>query len=71
MTAYNRGQVLYRVAEVMEGRRVQFCEEVSAGEGLSAGKARAAVDAGRRARRSGGTAARRLPSRRPEAHRPR
>ena len=35
MTAYNRGQVLYRVAEVMEGRHVQFCEEVAAGEGLS------------------------------------
>jgi acyl-CoA reductase-like NAD-dependent aldehyde dehydrogenase len=45
MTAYNRGQVLYRVAEVMEGRHVQFCEEVAAGEGLSASKARAAVDA--------------------------
>lgn len=44
-TAYNRGQVLYRVAEVMEGRHVQFCEEVAALEGLSASKARAAVDA--------------------------
>ncbi|MGY2003847.1 aldehyde dehydrogenase family protein [Blastococcus sp. SYSU DS1024] len=44
-TAYNRGQVLYRVAEVMEGRHVQFCEEVGAAEGLSASKARAAVDA--------------------------
>ena len=33
-TAYNRGQVLYRVAEVMEGRHVQFCEEVAAGEGI-------------------------------------
>jgi acyl-CoA reductase-like NAD-dependent aldehyde dehydrogenase len=44
-TAYNRGQVLYRVAEVMEGRATQFAEEVAAGEGLSAGKARAAVDA--------------------------
>jgi acyl-CoA reductase-like NAD-dependent aldehyde dehydrogenase len=44
-TAYNRGQVLYRVAEVMEGRHVQFCEEVAAGEGLSSSKARAAVDA--------------------------
>ncbi|MGY1772239.1 aldehyde dehydrogenase family protein [Blastococcus sp. SYSU D00813] len=44
-TAYNRGQVLYRVAEVMEGRHAQFCEEVAAGEGLSSGKARAAVDA--------------------------
>ncbi len=45
MTAYNRGQVLYRVAEVMEGRHLQFCEEVAAGEGLSQSKARAAVDA--------------------------
>jgi acyl-CoA reductase-like NAD-dependent aldehyde dehydrogenase len=45
MTAYNRGQVLYRVAEVMEGRHVQFCEEVAHGEGLSGSKARAAVDA--------------------------
>jgi acyl-CoA reductase-like NAD-dependent aldehyde dehydrogenase len=44
-TAYNRGQVLYRVAEVMEGRHAQFCDEVAAGEGLSAGRARAAVDA--------------------------
>jgi acyl-CoA reductase-like NAD-dependent aldehyde dehydrogenase len=45
MTAYNRGQVLYRVAEVMEGRHVQFCAEVEAQEGISSGKARAAVDA--------------------------
>jgi acyl-CoA reductase-like NAD-dependent aldehyde dehydrogenase len=45
MTAYNRGQVLYRVAEVMEGRHAQFCDEVAAGEGLSSSKARAAVDA--------------------------
>jgi acyl-CoA reductase-like NAD-dependent aldehyde dehydrogenase len=44
-TAYNRGQVLYRVAEVMEGRAAQFVEEVAAGEGLSTAKARAAVDA--------------------------
>ncbi|MGY1608907.1 MULTISPECIES: aldehyde dehydrogenase family protein [unclassified Geodermatophilus] len=44
-TAYNRGQVLYRVAEVMEGRHAQFCEEVAAGEGLSSGRARAVVDA--------------------------
>ena len=44
-TAYNRGQVLYRVAEVMEGRHAQFCDEVAAGEGLSASKARASVDA--------------------------
>jgi len=44
-TAYNRGQVLYRVAEVMEGRAAQFVDEVAAGEGLSESKARAAVDA--------------------------
>lgn len=44
-TAYNRGQVLYRVAELMEGRRAQFVAEVRAAEGLSAAKAEAAVDA--------------------------
>ena len=44
-TAYNRGQVLYRVAELLEGRRGQFVEEVGAGEGLSRSKAEAAVDA--------------------------
>lgn len=45
MTAYNRGQVLYRVAEVMEGRRSQFVAEVQAAEGLSAGRADAVVSA--------------------------
>jgi acyl-CoA reductase-like NAD-dependent aldehyde dehydrogenase len=44
-TAYNRGQVLYRVAELMEGRRAQFVEEVIAGEGLTARRADAVVDA--------------------------
>jgi acyl-CoA reductase-like NAD-dependent aldehyde dehydrogenase len=44
-TAYNRGQVLYRIAEVMEGRHEQFSAEVSATEGLAIGKARAVVDA--------------------------
>jgi acyl-CoA reductase-like NAD-dependent aldehyde dehydrogenase len=44
-TAYNRGQVLYRVAEVLEGRQAQFVDEVAAAEGLSTSKARAAVDA--------------------------
>jgi acyl-CoA reductase-like NAD-dependent aldehyde dehydrogenase len=29
MTAYNRGQILYRVAEMMEGRRAQFREELA------------------------------------------
>jgi acyl-CoA reductase-like NAD-dependent aldehyde dehydrogenase len=44
-TAYNRGQVLYRVAEVMEGRRSQLADEVQAGEGLGRKQADAAVDA--------------------------
>jgi acyl-CoA reductase-like NAD-dependent aldehyde dehydrogenase len=44
-TAYNRGQVLYRIAEVMEGRHQQFSAEVAASEGLSMPKARAIVDA--------------------------
>jgi acyl-CoA reductase-like NAD-dependent aldehyde dehydrogenase len=44
-TAYNRGQVLYRVAEVMEGRRDQFVSEVSAGEGIGKRAANAIVDA--------------------------
>ncbi len=43
-TAMNRGQILYRVAELMEGRRAQFVEDVAQAEGLSAGTARAAVD---------------------------
>jgi acyl-CoA reductase-like NAD-dependent aldehyde dehydrogenase len=33
-TAMNRGQVLYRVAELMEGRRDQFVSEVSQAEGV-------------------------------------
>ncbi|WP_103504258.1 MULTISPECIES: aldehyde dehydrogenase family protein [unclassified Streptomyces] len=44
-TAYNRGQILYRVAEMLEGRREQFTAEVAAGEGLSKAKAAAQVDA--------------------------
>ena len=43
-TAMNRGQVLYRVAELMEGRRDQFVAEVAAAEGLRESKARTAVD---------------------------
>jgi acyl-CoA reductase-like NAD-dependent aldehyde dehydrogenase len=42
-TAMNRGQVLYRVAELMEGRRDQFVAEVAAAEGLREGKARETV----------------------------
>ncbi|MEU2441712.1 aldehyde dehydrogenase family protein [Streptomyces rubradiris] len=44
-TAYNRGQVLYRVAEMLEGRREQFTREVADAEGLSKSKAAAVVDA--------------------------
>jgi acyl-CoA reductase-like NAD-dependent aldehyde dehydrogenase len=43
-TAYNRGQVLYRVAEMLEGRREQFAAEVSAAEGGSTKNALAVVD---------------------------
>ena len=44
-TAYNRGQVLYRIAEVMEDRRPQFEEAVRQSEGISAAAARTQVDA--------------------------
>ncbi|WP_410656424.1 aldehyde dehydrogenase family protein [Amycolatopsis sp. lyj-112] len=44
-TAYNRGQVLYRVAEVLEGRREQFVAEVVASEGVATKKAQSLVDA--------------------------
>ena len=44
-TAYNRGQVLYRVAELLEGRRAQFVAEVRAAEGLGPRRAEALVDA--------------------------
>ena len=43
-TAMNRGQVLYRVAELMEGRRDQFVAEVVAAEGLAEGRAATIVD---------------------------
>jgi len=41
-TAYNRGQILYRIAELLEGRRAQFVEEVAASE---PGDAPSTVDA--------------------------
>ncbi|RPF35844.1 aldehyde dehydrogenase family protein [Streptomyces sp. TLI_185] len=44
-TAYNRGQILYRIAEMLEGRREQFVREVADSEGLSKSKAAAVVDA--------------------------
>jgi len=43
-TAMNRGQVLYRVAELMEGRREQFAAEVVSAEGLRPAAARDVVD---------------------------
>ncbi|MGH4033819.1 aldehyde dehydrogenase family protein [Actinomycetota bacterium Odt1-20B] len=44
-TAYNRGQILYRIAEMLEGRKDQFVREVADAEGLSKTKAAAVVDA--------------------------
>jgi len=44
-TAYNRGQVLYRVAEMLQGRRAQFVDDVVAAEGVRKGQATALVDA--------------------------
>ena len=43
-TAYNRAQILYRMAEVMEDRRPQFVEAVRKSEGLSAARAEKVVD---------------------------
>jgi acyl-CoA reductase-like NAD-dependent aldehyde dehydrogenase len=43
-TAYNRAQILYRVAEVMEDRRPQFVEAVRQSEGLAAARAERVVD---------------------------
>jgi acyl-CoA reductase-like NAD-dependent aldehyde dehydrogenase len=44
-TAYNRGQVLYRIAEMLEGRREQFVTEIVAAEGCTSAEAEAQVDA--------------------------
>ena len=43
-TAYNRGQVLYRVAEILEGRRAQFVDEIVQQTGVSVAVAGAEVD---------------------------
>jgi acyl-CoA reductase-like NAD-dependent aldehyde dehydrogenase len=43
-TAYNRGQVLYRLAEMLEARRAELLELVSDAEDLSTKKAAAQVD---------------------------
>ncbi|MFE3460732.1 aldehyde dehydrogenase family protein [Nocardiopsis aegyptia] len=44
-TAYNRGQILYRVAEVLEGRREQFVAQAVAAQGLSRDAAERVVSA--------------------------
>jgi acyl-CoA reductase-like NAD-dependent aldehyde dehydrogenase len=44
-TAYLRGQVLYRIAEMLEGRRAQFVESLVVGEGLTEEAAVSSVDA--------------------------
>jgi acyl-CoA reductase-like NAD-dependent aldehyde dehydrogenase len=38
-TPYNRGQVIYRVAEMLDGRREQFAAEVAAVEGVTSDEA--------------------------------
>ncbi|WP_110182807.1 aldehyde dehydrogenase family protein [Nocardioides solisilvae] len=43
-TAYNRAQILYRVAEVMEDRRPQFLDAVRQSEGLGSRQATQVVD---------------------------
>ncbi len=43
-TAYNRGQVLYRIAEVMQGRAEQFVQDIQNSEGVSIKKATKQVD---------------------------
>lgn len=44
-TPYNRGQILYRVAEMLEGRRAQFVAELTEAGTRRAGDARDVVDA--------------------------
>jgi acyl-CoA reductase-like NAD-dependent aldehyde dehydrogenase len=44
-TAFNRSQILYRIAELMEGRRDQFIAEVMAAEGVGRQRATRLVNA--------------------------
>jgi acyl-CoA reductase-like NAD-dependent aldehyde dehydrogenase len=44
-TPYNRGQVVYRIAEVLEGRAAQFVDEVQRSEGVTKRQAQANVEA--------------------------
>jgi acyl-CoA reductase-like NAD-dependent aldehyde dehydrogenase len=43
-TAYNRGQILYRVAELLEGRSAQFIDEVASAEGVDLDEAARLVE---------------------------
>ncbi|MGH3714959.1 MAG: aldehyde dehydrogenase family protein [Micromonosporaceae bacterium] len=45
LTAYHRGQILYRVAEMLEGRRDQFVAEARAAQGRTARQAETEVEA--------------------------
>lgn len=38
-TAYNKGQILYRIAEMLEGRRAQFVDEIVSVTGVTKAKA--------------------------------
>lgn len=42
-TAYNRGQVIYRLAEMAESRRTELGEHVAVAEGIDSAQAKAAV----------------------------
>lgn len=44
-SAYNRGQILYRIAEMLEGRKAQFAAEIAALTGVSEKKATQEVEA--------------------------
>jgi acyl-CoA reductase-like NAD-dependent aldehyde dehydrogenase len=44
-TPYNRGQIIYRIAEVMEGRLDQLVDQLAEAEGVSARKARTYAEA--------------------------
>jgi len=43
-TAFNRGQILYRIAEMMEGRSAQFVDEIVALEGVTPSAAKKQVE---------------------------
>ena len=45
-TAFNRGQILYRIAEIMEGRTAQFVDEIVALEGCTPSQAKKQVEEG-------------------------